>query len=424
MDIVLNAVEIIDSRSSLNGKKRNVHIKNGVIEAITTRKISGGKQYDTKGMLLSIGWIDLGAHFSDPGFEHKESLQSGRNLAMQSGFTGVAILPNTHPVVQSKNEISYLTNKNAGELTQILALAAVTSKNAGKELTEMIDLHHAGAVGFTDGLNPIWHTDIMLKSLQYLQKFEGLLINKPEDKMLTNFGSMHEGTVSTYLGLKGMPSLSEELVVQRDIKLLAYAGGRLHFHNISTAGSVDLIRKAKKDGLAVTCDVAIHQLKFDDSYLVEYDTNYKVNPPLRSKKDIAAMKKGIKDGTIDLIVSAHIPQDEESKNLEFDLADFGIINLQTFLPSLLESCQDIELQLLLETITVNPRNLLNLPLPSIEVGQKADLTLFDPNHSWQYTFENNLSQSKNSPLFGSEMVGKTMAVFGNSLYYMDQTLGK
>ncbi|MDN5215859.1 dihydroorotase [Fulvivirgaceae bacterium BMA12] len=422
MDIVLNSVEIFDKRSPYHGKRKNVHIKNGVITSITSQKVKARQTVDAKGLKLSIGWFDVGAHFGDPGFEHKENLESGRSLAEKSGFTGVAVLPNTNPVVQSKNEVSYITSNNKNELIQLYALGAVSANTEGKELTEMIDLHHAGAVGFTDGFNPIWHTDILLKTLQYLQKFDGLLINRAEDRMLTMFGSMHEGTQSTLLGLKGMPGLAEEVMVQRDLRLLDYAGGRIHFSNISTAGSVDLIRKAKKKGLAVTCDVAVHQIAFSDKALEDYDTNFKVNPPFRENGDIKALIKGLKDGTIDLIVSSHCPQDEESKNLEFDLADFGIIGLQTFMSVIKGHYQDLSLEELIQGFTTRPREILGLPLPEIKVGSQADLTLFDPDKKWDYTLESNLSKSRNSPFLGKTLTGKSVGVFNNGKVYLDEGL--
>ena len=422
MDIVLNSVEIFDKRSPFHGKQKNVHIRNGTIEAISSRKINARKTVNGKGLKLSVGWFDVGAHFADPGFEHKENLESGRNIAEKSGFTGVAVLPNTNPTVQSKNEVSYITANNQNELTQLYPLGAVSVKTEGKELTEMIDLHHAGAVGFTDGFNPIWHTDILLKTLQYLQKFNGLLINRPEDKMLTMFGSMHEGKQSTLMGIKGMPGLAEEVMVQRDLQLLEYAGGRIHFSNISTAGSVDLIRKAKKKGLSVTCDVAVHQLAFADTALGDYDTNFKVNPPFRENKDIRGLIKGLKDGTVDMVVSGHNPQDEESKKLEFDLAGFGIIGLQTFIAVIRDHYQDIPLEDLIPSFTTRPREILGLPLPKIEAGSVADLTLFDPDKKWQYTEGNNLSKSKNSPFMGQTMTGRSMGVFNNGKVYLEKGL--
>ncbi len=415
MDILLTAVEIVDKRSPHHGKQRNVHLKNGIIQSISTQKPNAKKVLDAKGLKISIGWFDLGAFIGDPGLEYKEDLKSGRKVAEAGGFTSVAILPNTKPVIQTKNDVAYITTDNKNSLTQILPLSAATHNTEGKELTEMIDLHHAGAVGFTDGLHPIWHTDIVLKSLQYLQKFDGVLLNRPEDTMLTKFGSMHEGVESTILGLKGMPSLSEEVMVSRDLQLLEYAGGKIHFSNISTAGSIALIRKAKKDGLNVTCDVVAHQVVFDDSALSDFDTNYKVNPPFRNKKDIKAIKKGLKDGTIDIIVSGHRPQDEEHKKLEFDLAAFGILGLQTFYPTINNHYNEIDEATLIEKFTANPRALLNLVIPEIKEGANAELTLFDPKAKWAYDEKSNISKSKNSPFLGQEMIGTVVGVFNNNM---------
>jgi dihydroorotase len=321
--------------------------------------------------------------------------------------------------VQTKNEISYLIKGNDSQLVQIHPLAAVTRNNKGEELTEMIDLHEAGAVAFTDGLKPIWHTDILLKSLQYLQKFNGLLIDHPEDIWLNLFGQMHEGVNSTRLGLKGMPRIAEDIAVTRNLELLGYAGGRLHFSRLSSGRSVDLIRAAKKK-LSVSCDVNVYQALLDDSVLFDFDTNFKVNPPLREKQDNDALIKGLKDGTIDVITSGHTPHEEESKNLEFDLSDFGMINLQTFASNLVTLSQAIEFEILIEKITSNPRKLLGLDVPKIDVEEKANLTLFDPNKTWTFDEKVNLSKARNSPWLNKEIKGKAVAVFNNGRTRIDE----
>jgi dihydroorotase len=342
--------------------------------------------------------------------------------AATGGFTEVMLLPNTIPVIQSKNGVSYLISKNGSNLTQIHPSAAVTIDTKGEELTEMIDLQNSGAVAFTDGEKPIWQTDILLKSLQYLQKFDGLLIQKPEDKRLNLFGTMNEGVNSTTLGMKGMPKLSEEIIVARDLGILEYTGGSLHFSNISSAKSVDLIKKAKQKGLKVTCDIAAYQPVFDDSIIEDYDTNYKVNPPFREQNDNKALLKGLKDGTIDVIVSGHCPQDEESKKLEFDLAEFGIIGMQTAFSNIVEFSQHIDLETLIEKITVNPRQILGLEIPQIKEGSTANLTVFDPKVSWTFTERNNQSKSLNSPFLNQNLKGKAMAVFNNGKHLIDPDL--
>jgi dihydroorotase len=370
-------------------------------------------------MKLSTGWFDLGTFIGDPGLEHKEDIDSGTRAAVAGGFTGIAVLPNTAPSVQSKNEISYLTRGNENRLVQIHPMASVTRNNKGEELTEMIDMHEAGAVAFTDGLKPIWHTDILLKSLQYLQKFDGVLIDHPEDNWLNLFGQMNEGINSTMLGLKGMPRIAEEIAVSKNLELLGYAGGRLHFARISTAKTVDLIRAAKKKLKNISCDITAYQPLLDDSLVSTFDTNYKVNPPLREKNDNEVLIKALKDGTIDVICSGHMPHDEESKNIEFDHAEFGMINLQTVGANLVALSEDIGWDVLLEKVTTAPRRVLNIDIPVIDVEAKANLTLFDPARTWTFDEKSNFSRSKNSPWLGQQITGKAIAVFNNGRHWFD-----
>jgi len=413
MKILIQSATVINKGGSFHKKKKNIVINNGRITEIGDKNYSADKVIDAEGMYLSIGWFDLGAYVGDPGHEQKEDLSSLVKAASAGGFTDVAVLPNTYPTVQTKNEVSYITKGNDNRLVQIHPLAAVTKGNKGEELTEMIDLHEAGAVGFTDGLKSVWHTDIFLKSLQYLQKFDGLLIDHPEDNWLSMFGQMHEGLNSTMLGLKGMPRIAEEVAVGKNLELVNYAGGRLHFARVSTAKSIDLIKAAKKKGLSVSCDITGYQALLDDSLLMDFDTNYKVSPPLREKSDNEALIKALKDGTIDVLVSGHLPQDDESKFLEFDLADFGMINLQTFASQLASLARSVDMDELLEKVTTTPRTLLNLEVPKIEVDEKACLTLFDPDAEWTFDQEGNYSKSKNSPWLGKTLKGRAVAVFNN-----------
>ncbi len=419
MRILIKAVEIIDKRSSFHGQVKNVLIQNGKIAEIGDKNYAADKTIQADGMILTTGWFDVGAFVGDPGLEHKEDLNSLAKAAAAGGFTEVAILPNTHPSVQSKNEVSYITQNNDNRLVQIHALASITKNNKGEELTEMIDLNQAGAIGFTDGLKPVWHTDIFLKSLQYLQKFDGVLIDQPEDKHLNLFGQMHEGINSTMLGLKGMPRIAEEVAVSKNLELLSYAGGRLHIAKISTAKTVEMIKTAKKKGLNVTCSVNSYQPLLDDSLLHDFDTHYKVNPPLREKADQDGLLRGLKEGTIDIICSGHLPQDEESKQVEFDMADFGIINLQTFAAQLVQLNKSIEMEDLIEKVTTNPRKLFKMMEPSIEVETKANLTLFDPNKEWVFNASENLSRSSNSPWLGKKLKGKVVATFNNAKNWID-----
>jgi len=413
MKILLQAPRIVNTTSPFHLKKKNVLIANGRIVEIGDRKFQADKTIDAEGMILSVGWFDVGAFVGDPGLEQREDLNSMTKAAAAGGFTEVAVLPNTHPTVQTKNEASYILQNNSNRLVQIHPMAAVTRNCKGEELTDMIDLHEAGAVAFTDGLRPLWHTDIFLKSLQYLQKFNGLLIDHPEDVWLDLFGQMHEGQQSASLGLKGMPRIAEEITVSRNLKLLEYAGGRLHFAKISSAKSVNLIRAAKKNGLNVSCDITGFQALLLDERLENFDTNYKTNPPLREKTDAEALLKGLADDTIDMLCSGHLPVDDESKFLEFDQADFGMINFQTFASQLTSLGEEVRLENLILKTAEAPRHLLHMEIPKIDVDEKANLTLFDPNCEWEFNAENNFSKSRNSPWLNKKLKGKAVAVFNN-----------
>ncbi|MEQ8925338.1 MAG: dihydroorotase [Fulvivirga sp.] len=418
--VLIKSVTISNKASSHHGKLVDVLISAGEIKQIGKIKEEVKNTIDGKGMILSNGWVDMRAWLADPGLEHKEDLESGRNAAADGGFTHVAVLPNNQPVTQSKNDVGYINSKNPVSLVQLHPIAAVTIGTKGEDLTEMIDLHTAGAVAFSDGLKPIWHSDILLKSLLYLQKFDGLLIDRAEDLHLNMFGVMNEGIESTMLGMKGMPNLSEDLIIQRNLSILAYSGGRLHLSCLSTEKSVALIRAARKKGLTITCDVASYQPLLADSALVDFDTSYKVNPPLRTQKDNKALIKGLQDGTIDVIVSNHTPHDEECKKLEFDLADFGITSLQTVAANIAALSQKVELHVLIEKVTTNPRKLLGLDDSPIEEGVQADLTLFDPSAKWKLNAASNKSKSVNSPYFNQDLTGKAVAVFNNGQSYISK----
>jgi dihydroorotase len=413
MKILLQSAKILAAGSSFHKKVKNVLIHNGRIAEIGDKNFAADKVINAKGMILSAGWFDMGTYVGDPGHEQKEDLSSLARAAEAGGFTGLATLPNTSPSVQTKNEVSYLRSGNSARLVQIHPLASVTRNNKGEELTEMIDLREAGAAGFTDGLKTIWHTDIFLKALQYTQKFNGVVVDHPEDIWMNMFGQMHEGVNSTMLGLKGMPALAESLALSRNLDLLRYAGGRLHAARLSTAKSIDLIRGARKKGLQITCDITGYQALLDDSLLADFDTNYKVNPPLREKADNNALIKGLVDGTIDVISSGHVPQDAESKSLEFDQADFGMINLQTFASNLVSLSEQVDWELLIKCVATAPREILGLPQPVIETGADANLTLLDPNAVWTLDTATNRSKSVNSPWWGKPVKGRVVAVFNN-----------
>jgi len=416
MKILIKQAKILDENSTYHKKTVDVLITKGQIRKIgKSLTDKADKEINGKGCLLSIGWFDMQTVSGDPGNEHKEDFSSLKAAALAGGFTAIAVLPKNKPVTQSKNDISYL--KNQSDAVDIYPVAAVTRDTKGEELTEMIDLHTAGAIAFSDGLRTIWHTDILLKSLQYLQKFDGLLINRPEDIYLNMFGVMNEGESSTMLGMKGMPVLSEVLSIKRDLEVLNYAGGKLHFSNVSTLEGIKLIKSAKKSGLNVTCDIASFQTSFTDNDLNDFDTNLKVNPPFRSKKDNTALLKALQDGTIDVIVSSHQPHDEESKKLEFDLADFGVSSLQTTASDLCRMAKDVDIELLINKVTKAPRELLGQEVPTIAEGEKANLTLLDPNAEWKLDATTNKSKSANSPFWSKNLKGRVKAVINKGEFF-------
>jgi dihydroorotase len=413
MEFLIRAALILDSNSPYHLKKKDILIKNGVIKKIDDNIKFGGQVIEQSGLRVTNGLLDLRSNFNDPGFEHKEDLESGSNAAAAGGFTDVVIMPNNQPITASKNAISYFQKWNRDSAVKLHPTAAVSVNCEGKELTEMIDLHTAGAVAFTDGANPIWHTNILLKSLLYVQKFGGLIINRPEDQMLTAFGNMNEGVESTSLGMKGMPFIAEEVMIKRDLQLLEYAGGKIHFSMISSVGSVALIKEAKKKGLNVTADVGIHYLLFDESYLSTFDTNYKVNPPFRTEKDKKALIKAVRDGVIDAVVSDHQPHDEECKKLEFDLADFGITGLQSYYSQMLKVFGD-ETDAIIEKTQINANSILGFNQKTIEEGAEACLTLYSPDIDWVFNAAANRSKSENSPLYGKELKGGVIGIFNDN----------
>ncbi len=423
MQLLIRAARVIDNYSPYNGQIKDILIKNSIIieigDGLTAADIP---VYEANNLHISAGWVDIRVSAHDPGSEHKEDLHTASRAAAAGGFTEIAILPNTNPALDSKDTIGYVQRIGQGALVKIHAVGAVTKKCLGVDFTEMIDLSHAGAVAFSDGTQPIQNTHILLKTLQYLQPLNRVLMNRAEDAQLAVFGQINEGITSTMLGLRGLPTIAEELAIMRDLKLLEYVDAKtdrplLHFSTISTAESVALIREAKRKGLPVSCDVAAHQMAFDDSIMTGFDTNYKVIPPFRSQTDIAALWNGLADGTIDAVVSDHLPQDEEAKNLEFDLAEFGIIGLETVFCLLLNNDNQLTLNQIIEKLTHAPRHILRLPALTIKEGAVANLTLFDPTLSWQYDRTN--SKSKNSPFLNKTLTGKVLGVVNNGHTNLD-----
>lgn len=407
---IIHDIKVLDSSSKHHQQQVSIYVKDGKIAQIapsitheSAQNISG------KGLAVAVGGCDFRAVLNEPGFEYKDDFDSLSRSATHGGFTDVAVLPNTQPVIQTKESVLYIINQSKFRPVDFHPIAALTKETKGEQITEMIDLHQAGAKAFSDGIHPVSSEEIMLLSLQYLQAIDGLLVTVPELYKISPNGQMHEGEVSTMLGTKAIPSLAEELAIIRDLELLKYAGGKIHFSTISTARGVALIREAKKEGLQVTCDVAAHQLVFTDQDMLGFDTNLKVRPPFRSEADRDALWQGVIDGTIDAITSSHTPHDEESKKLEFDLADFGVLGLETAFAAVnTNKPEGVSVELLLDKLGNQARKLLGLSPVSIAEGQIAKLTLIDEHKEWQFQEKDIQSKSKNSPFVGANFKGKVM----------------
>ncbi|MFK8103864.1 MAG: dihydroorotase family protein [Saprospiraceae bacterium] len=418
--ILLKNATIVDPNSKLDGKKRDILIEKGKIKEIKTKIVAKAEVIAVEGVHVSPGWLDIGTQIGEPGYEHREDLQSVSRAAAAGGFTGIACFPNTKPVIHSKSEVLYIKNNTQDSLVDFFPLAAASQNAEGKEITEMLDMHHAGAVGFTDGRTSIQNSGLMMRALEYVKSFNGLILNQAHDHSVDLDGQMHEGMISTSLGMKGISNLSEELMVQRDLYLAAYTDSRLHISNISTVGAVELIRRAKKKGVAVTCSVAAINLLLDDSELTTFESNYKVFPPLRSLEDIKALKKGLEDGTIDHITSNHCPWEAESKHLEFPYAEFGVIGLETsFAVAHTALGNKLTLSQLIDRLSIQPRKILGIELPTVAEGAAANLSLFLPKATWTFEAKDIYSKSKNTPFVGRSFTGKVVGVINHGQYLLN-----
>jgi dihydroorotase len=374
------------------------------------------KIFEAKNLHVSAGWFDMQVNFRDPGFEYKEDLISGTTAAAYAGITGVALMPTTSPPLHSKAEVEYVHNKTKQTLTEVHPIGALSRKLEGKDLSEMYDMHLSGAVAFSDDKHAVADAGLLTRALLYAKNFNGLILTYCDDHGISLDGKMNEGPASTSLGLKGIPALAEEVMVARNIFLSEYTGAALHFSSISTRGSVELVREAKKKKLKVTASVNAHHLALDDSYLSGFDTNYKVSPPLRSKADIAALKAALADGTIDAIASDHLPEDTETKVIEFDHAAFGMTGLETLFPIANMNRGNMKLDQLIAKISTAPRKILGLPQPKLKAGETANLTFFDPDLHWTISEKDLHSRSKNTPFMGTKMKGKALAVFNRGKF--------
>jgi dihydroorotase len=412
MTILLRQVKITDPRSPHNGLVKDILIQDQVISSITENyKEKVDEALDLKGTSVSPGWVDPFVHFCDPGMEHRETLLSGATAAQHGGFTTVFALPNTNPCTDSKSQVSYILQQNKTLPIHVLPLGALSKKIEGKDLAEMIDMHQTGAIAFTDGLTPVQSTLLFLKSLQYVKAFDGVVIQMPIDKSWGSLGLMNEGIVSTKMGLAGIPAIAEELMIARDIELLKYTQSKLHITGVSTAKGIDHIRKAKKEGLSVTCSVTPYHLFFTEEDVQDYNTLLKVNPPLRTKTDQAALLKAIEDGTIDCISSHHMPQDWDAKTIEFENAKSGIASIETTFAALNHLLPSLSEDLLVKVLSINARSIFNTGAAVIKEGEIADFTFYSKSEMTQLNRNDSKSKSANSPFWNVSLTGKVKGTF-------------
>jgi dihydroorotase len=411
MNLLIKSATILDPGSSFHQQVADILIENGVITRIADDIDADAELFDAEGKYVSPGFFDLNCNVGELGLETKEDLRSGTIAAAAGGFTGIALMPNTQPPVHSKSEVEYLLNRSKGNLVDVYPLGTISQKREGKDLAEMYDMYQSGAKAFTDGSRPVQDAGLMERALLYAQGFDALIFSYPEDTAIAGKAKVNEGEISTLLGMKGIPSLAEELMVARDLYLAEYTVSRIHFTTISTARSVELIREAKRKGIEVTCDVAAHHLVLTDESLLGFDSLYKVKPPLRTADDVAALVAGLKDGTIDAIVSQHTPHEIEFKDVEFEVAEYGMIGLQTVFALALKA--GLSAELIVEKLSINPREILGVELPVIAENEKANLVIFDVDAEWEYTVANNKSKSVNSPYIGRGLKGKVLLTYNN-----------
>jgi dihydroorotase len=412
MKLLLKSIKIFDKTSKYHLKKMDIFIESGEIREIGINILPDNhtKVFKEQGACVSTAWMDSNFHIFEPGYEYREDFNSGLNAAEKGGFSNLCLMPNTIPPIDNSAQLAFAQKSSKHSLVDVFCLGAVSQGTGGKDIAEIYDMHHHGAVGFTDGIKPIHDAGLMERALWYVKKFDGVVLSQPNQDDLAGKGQMNEGLNSTKLGLEGVPKLAEELMVSRDLYLLEHTQSRLHFINISTKKSVDLIRSAKKKGLNVTAGVNVANLFFEDSELLDYDTNFKVTPHLREKEDISALLKGLADGTIDVISSGHLPLHLDEKKLEFDHSAFGMSTIDCAFRAARKATEKaLNEDELVEKLT-NAYGIFKQNKPLIQVGNKVDLTLFSMQGDEVFTKEEVYSKGKNNPFVGRNLLGKVFGI--------------
>jgi len=409
--ILIKSAGIIDPNSPYNGQRKDILIENGIIKSIGENiSADGAEAIGFENQNVSPGWFDMRANFWDPGKEYKEDIDSGSDAAASGGFTGVCLLPETEPAITAKSHVEYIRQKAARKITDIHVAASISTEKEGTTLTEMYDLVNAGAIAFSSGYRAVHDAGFLLRALLYTSNLNARLILFPQNGSLSARGVMNEGEINVQLGMKGIPAVAEEVEIQKIISLCRYTNTPVHITCISSQKSIALIESAKKEGLCITADVCIHNLYFTDRDLLNFDTNLKLRPPLRGEEDRKALRKAFEEGVIDSIVSDHTPHEFDSKICEFENAAYGATGLQTLFSQLCMTFSEDKMGRIIEALSIKPRQILGLAIPVIKENEKANMTVFDKNNIWILDEKTNKSKSKNSPLWGKELKGRSLAV--------------
>tara|TARA_B100001029_G_C15062917_1_gene460203 strand:+ start:3295 stop:4575 length:1281 start_codon:yes stop_codon:yes gene_type:complete len=422
INYLIKSATIIDPKSSFNGQKRDVLISGNEIISIKKRVSIKEPHIEikSKNLHISPGFLDLHTRIGEPGLEFKEDFNSGLKAAAQGGFTGIVHMPNTIPPIQNSSDIRSTIKKTEKNIVDVFPTGCLTKNTEGKEITEIYDMIKSGAVAFTDDKKSIENAIVMNIAMEYSKQFNTVIMSTCYDTNLCREGQINEGKFSTLLGMKGIPEIAEYIKIARDIELTKYSNGKIHISTVSTKKSFDLIKQAKKQGINISCDISAHQLILSDDMLTDFNTNLKIFPPARGKKRIKEIIKQIKEGNIDVISSDHTPVEIEKKKCSFNNADFGIIGLETTFSicnSILKN--HISLEKIIELLSINPRKILNIAYPTIELNKIANITIFDPDQKWTYLEKNIKSKSKNSPFINQEFTGKIIGILNKGKIYLN-----
>ena len=413
MNLLIKSATIIAPQSPLHRKKRDLLIERGVIKKIASKidKADHIKVFEKPNLHVSIGWMDVSVSLGEPGYEERETIENGLQVAAKSGFTAIGLNPDTYPVMDQSSTVKFVKNRVLNHPTEVFPIGSFTLGARGEDMAELYDMSQHGAIAFYDYKKPITNANLLKMGLLYVRSFDGLLMSFPQEPSTAYEGKANESGFTLNLGFEGSPNLSEELQLSRDLFLLEYTDGKIHIPLISTDKSVKLIADAQKKGQRVSCSVSAHHLLLTDHVLEGYDTRFKVNPPLRSEKDRKALINGIKKGTITIITSDHRPMDIEQKRKEFSYAKHGTIGMESFF-GVLNKVMDLDDWI--SCVTTNPRVIFKIPVPEITEGATANLTLFNPKGDYTFEKEHILSTSDNSAFVGQQLKGEVYGVFNNN----------